>query len=160
MGETCERSPSTGNTFYSKHRSLYFSPMLVCLLVVSNAYAARHEREPREPSQSPRHDVALSSSTAPSWPIRKRLTGTRGPGYLAVTGPSAGEGEATALWCSSLWLRSAARGKSKCWLLYTLHRSVGPTSQSQQSESTDTQMATKTIHGFRLSLCKAALPSW
>lgn len=42
--------------------------------------------------------------------------GIHGPGYLAVTGPSARDGEATTLRCRTLWLCSAARGKSKCWL--------------------------------------------
>lgn len=36
-----------------------------------------------------------------------------GPGYLAATGPSAGDGEATALWRRSLRLNAAARGKIK-----------------------------------------------
>ncbi len=104
-------------TFPSKHSSLYFKSVLVCLFVVSNAYTAdRMTGSQREPGQPPRHDVELSSLTAPSQPIRKRLMGIHGPGYLAVTGPSAGDGEATTLRCRSLWLRCAARGKSKHWL--------------------------------------------
>lgn len=47
--------------------------------------------------------------------------GIHGPGYLAVTGPSAGDGEATALWCRALWLRFAGRGKSKHWLHSVAH---------------------------------------
>lgn len=91
--------------------------MLVCFLVVSNAYDCKpHDRELQDPGQPHRHDVELSSLTAPSRPIRLTLLGIHRPGYLAVTGPSTGDGEATALWCRSLWLRPAARGKSKRWL--------------------------------------------
>lgn len=72
-----------------------------------------HDREWRETGQPPRHDVELSSLTAPSHPIRKGLMWVHGPGYLAATGPSAGDGEATALWRRSLRLNAAARGKIK-----------------------------------------------
>ncbi|KAK5850477.1 hypothetical protein PBY51_001357 [Eleginops maclovinus] len=54
-----------------------------------------HDTEPKQP---PRHDVELSSLTAPSQPIRTQLMCIYRPGYLAVTGRQREMAKATALW--------------------------------------------------------------